>query len=127
MVLVNHMSWEYFNLVNSPNQRLGFTKDRLFMYCPAFFFSKKSTLKVVFNEELGKLRESGVIEHWIKKYVDGRKIKPIQAPIKLKIFNIFAAFEICIVMYFISFIIFILELLSVKYYRIKLFIETITY
>lgn len=149
VVLTNHLSWKYFNLVSSPRRRLGFTKDRLFMYTPVFLFRKKSILKSVFNEELKKLRETGLLnfllrmnlflgyslvlltgftQYWIKKYIDDRKTKPNQrAPRKLQMKSIMAAFQICFVMYFISCVIFILELLSTKYRLIKVFLDFFTY
>lgn len=127
VVLSNYMSWEYFNLVNSPHRRLGFTLDRLFMYCPAFYFPKKSVLRRIFNEELHRLQETGLIEHWMKKYMDERKMIPNQRPQKCQISRISAAFEISFVMYSISVFIFTLELLSYRYRRIKIFIEWLTY
>lgn len=122
------MSLKYFNLVNSPHRRLGYTKDRLFMYAPVIYFRKRSILKEVFNEQLQRIREAGVTQYWIKKYIDDRKTKPNhRAPKKLQIKSILAAFEICIFMYFISFIVFILELLSTRYRRIKVFLDFLTY
>lgn len=118
---------KYFNLVNSPH-RLGHTKDRLLMYSPVVYFRKKSILKDVFNEQLQRIREAGLTEYWIKKNVDDRTMKLYQrAPKKLQIQSIFAAFEICIVMYFISCIVFILELLSTRYRRVKVFLDFLNY
>lgn len=126
--LANHLSWKYFNLVNSPHRRLGFTKDRLLMYSPVFYFRKKSVLKEVFNEQLQRLREIGLTQYWIKKYIDDRIVKRHQRePKRLQIKSIFAAFEICIIFYFISFVVFILEMLSTRCQRIKVFIDFLTY
>lgn len=127
VVLSNYMSWEYFNLINSPRRRLGFTLDRLFMYCPAFFFPKKSVLKRVFNKELLRLQEMGLIEHWMKKYMDKRKMIPNQHPQQFQMSHFSAAFEISFVLYLISMFIFILELLSYRNLRIKIVIEWLNY
>lgn len=128
VTITNHLMWKYFNLVNSPRRRLGLTSDRILMYSPVFFFPKRSILKPVFDEQITRLRETGITRYWIKKYLDDRGMKPMKrAPQQLKILNVLAAFEICLLMYFISSIVLILELLSVRCRRIKRFIDFLTY
>lgn len=127
VMLSNHITWKYFNLVNSPHRRLGITSDRMFMYCPVFYFHKKSILRPVFDEEFLKLRETGLTQYWIKKYIDDRITKQNRAPERLKLINVLGAFEVCILMYSISIIVFIFELLSSRYRRTKRFLDFLTY
>lgn len=129
VILVNRISWKHFNLLHSPLRRLEFSTDQLFMYSPAFFFNKKSALRSVFNDELRKLRESGMVDHWINRYIEDHKtkLKTNQEPVKLKIGNIAAIFYVCISMYVVSFIVFICELLSVRYGYMKNIIDFLTY
>lgn len=122
------LSQKTFNLKNSPKRRLAFTKDRLFMYSPVFLFRKKSALVNVFDKQLQTLRETGLIEFWIKNYIDERKMTSKQKePKPLRIDNILAAFQICGVLYLISFVVFILELISAKYRHIKQILDYFTY
>lgn len=127
VVLSTDLSQKSFNLENSP-RRLGFTKNRLFMYSPVFLFPKKSPLTSVFNQELQTLREAGLIEFWTKLFVDDRKPKSRhRQPSKLQLDHIFAAFQICGVLYVFSFIVFVLEVISTKCHRIKYILDFLTY
>lgn len=128
VVLASDLSQKAFNLENSPNRRLAFTKDRLFMYSPVFLFRKKSVLTAVFNRQLQTLRETGLIEFWTKNFIDDRKTKSKQRePSKLQMENILAVFQICGIMYLISFVVFILEVISMKYRRVKYILDFLTY
>lgn len=128
VVLASDISQKAFNLENSPHRRLGFTKDRLFMYSPVFLFRKKSVLTTVINKQLQTLRETGLIEFWIKNYIDDRKPRSKQRePTKLRMENILAAFQICGIMYFVSLLVFVLELFSVKYEKVKRVLDYFTY
>lgn len=116
-----------FNLQNFPHKRLAFTKDRLFMYSPVFLFRKKSMLTEVFDKQLNTLQETGLIDFWIKNYTFHRnqKIKK-REPSKLRMENIIAVFEICALMYTISFLVFIFEILSRKCRYIQYILDYIT-
>lgn len=117
-----------FNLKNSPERRLAFTKDRLFMYSPVFIFRKKSLLTSIIDRKLQMLRETGLIEFWIENNIDDRNSNLEQKePTRLKIENILAAFQICSLMYLISFIVFIIEIKCTKYPPIKYVIDYLTY
>lgn len=128
VVLASDISQKAFNLENSPHRRVGFTRDRLLMYSPVFLFRNKSMLTTVINNELQLLQETGLIEFWTKNYIDDRKPKSKhRKPTKLRMENIVAAFQICGIMYFVSFIVFILEVISVRYHRIKRILDYFTY
>lgn len=128
VVLTNTFSLKHFNLVFSPHKRLGITKDRLIMYTAVFYFHKPSLLKNPFNKELQKYHEAGLIVHWTKTRLDYRRERSNQrTPTKLKVENIFAAFQICALMYLISFIVFILEVISGRYPRIRYILDYLTY
>lgn len=128
VVLASDISQKAFNLENSPHRRVGFTKDRLFMYSAVFLFRKRSALTAVIDNQLQTLRETGLIEFWIKRYIDDRKPKSKkQEPTKLQMGNILAAFQICGIMYLISFVVFVFEVISVRFDRIKRILDYITY
>lgn len=128
VALSQDLSQRAFNLQNSPHRRLAFTKDRLFMYSPIFLLRKKSMLTGIFDEQIVTLQETGLIEFWTEKYIDHRSInKKHREPSTLRIENIAAAFEICAAMHLISFIVFILEIFSMKYRCVKCFLDYLTY
>lgn len=128
VALSTDLSQKSFNLKNSPYRRLTFTKDRIFMYSPAFLFRKKSILTDTFNKQLQTLRETGLIEFWTKNAIDVRSSRSKRRqPSKLQMKNILAAFQICGIMYTISLIVFILEVISVRFQCIKSIIDYFTY
>lgn len=117
-----------FNLQNYPHRRVAFTKDRLFMYSPVILLKKKSMLSGVFNEQLKTLRETGLIKYWVKKYTDNRHEKLTQRePSKLRMKSIFAAFEICGIMYLFSAAIFIMEIISRKLRSVEFILDYFTH
>lgn len=126
VALTNEFSLNYFNLF-LPGRRLGHTKDRLFTFDNVFYFHKPSMLKDPFNEELYKYHEAGLIRYWIKQYSDTRNIKEERMASKLEIGNISGAFQICALMYFISFVVSILEVISGRCPRVRYVLEYFTY
>lgn len=127
VALATNVLQKAFNFEN-PHRRLGFTKDRLFMYSSVFVFRKKSMLTRVFNEQLQRLLEFGLPEFWKKNRIDEHKVKTKKTePTKLTLDHILAAFQICGVLYVISFFVFILEVISVKCPRIKYVLDFLTY
>lgn len=127
VAFTNDLSYKYFNLLFSPNRRLGITKDRMFMYTPVIYFHKPSVLKDPFNRQLEKYHEAGLIEFWVRKYIDDRKIKTTKIPSILQMGSLMIFFQIIIIMYVISFIIFVSEVISVRFRRVKCFLDYLTY
>lgn len=126
VVLVSDFLLNYFNLMNAPYRRLSFTKDRLFMSSFVFNFRKNSILKDIYNEKLGRLRQFGLIKFWISNYIDKRKMKSNQGT-NFHIENIFGILRVCAVMYLISLVVFILEVIGIRYLRIVYIIDYLTY
>lgn len=128
VILTHDFILNYFNLLHFPHRRLSITKNRLFMTSSVYLFRKKSVLVEVFNQQLRLLRETGLLQHWISNYVDNRKIKlkPI-AQTHFHIENIFGILQICAVMYFISFVVFALEMIGAWYRQIKNVVDSLTY
>lgn len=128
VVFSNELTQEYFNLMSSSRRRLSFTTTPFMMYTPSFYYSKKSLVKELFNKQLQRLHEYGLIIHWKKRFSDGHNSKLSKnVPKKLKIEHIFVAFQIVTVIYLISFIAFILEIISVKCRRMRYVLDYLTY
>lgn len=127
VAMSNDLLQKAYNLKH-PDRRLAFTKDRLFMYSPVFIFQRKSAMTRLFNEQLQALQEFGLIHFWTKNRINthekrSKNIKPSILELK----NILAAFQICAVMYSVSFIVFMLEVISVRFQRIKYILDYFTY
>lgn len=118
----------YFNLINYPNGRLSFPKERLFIASYSMFFRKKSILKNVFNQEMLEIAESGLKNYWISKYTDERKVRMhMRTSSQLHIENIIGAVQISAIMCVICFIVFVLEMISVRYQRVRSLLDYLTY
>lgn len=127
VVLSNDLNLRAFHLQNFPH-RLGLTKDRLQIYYAVFLFPKKAIHARIFNEKMAMLQETGHIEFWIKNFTDHRIfISKQRQPSKLRMANIAAIFQICAAMYLISFVIFIMEIISKKCRCVKQFLDYLTY
>lgn len=128
VAFVTDLTQRSFNIKYAPARRLEFTKDRLYMFSPVYLYPKRSLLISVIDHQLQLLREAGLIRFWIATSTDDHKPNPKQRePTKLQIENVLAAFQIVALMYFISFIVFIIEIKCANYPRIKYVIDYLTY
>lgn len=128
----NNLQVKYFNRLNSPTFTLHSTKDRLFLMPVVIYFPKCSVLPNLFNNRMIFYREFGLIEYWTQQYTDSRSQlqsqkyeKPL--PKKLNIKNIIGIVEIYLVLLLLSGLVFIFELLSVKFAILKCFLDYLTY
>lgn len=127
VAFANDLLLKTFNLKN-PNRRLAFTKDRFLPYSPVFLFRKKSPMTRVFNRQIQSLQQSGLIDYWTKERIDPHESKSTKTkPSTLELKSVFAAFQICGVLYMFSCFLFILEMMSVKCQRIKQILDYFTY
>lgn len=123
VVLSNDVSLRYFNFKNSPHRRLGVTKDRIFLRHPTIYFRKKSILRNLFNNQIRKLTQSGLVEFWSSKYTTIQNDNSNSFHSE----NLRDIFQLGAFMHGISFIVFILELISIKRQRIRILLDFLTY
>lgn len=117
-----------FNSENIPHRRLSYTKNRFYSIRSVLIFRKKSILTPLFNEQILWFRQSGLISFWYSFYVDDRRIKSKQGiTSNLQIETINELLKLCAVMYFISFVVFILEVFGGKLVIVKHIIDFFTY
>lgn len=127
VALATDLLQKTFNSEN-PQRHLEFTKNRLSMFSTVFVFRKKSMLRDIFTNQLLRLQEFGLPEFWKNNRVPEGKVKSKKTrPTKLRLVNVLAVFQICGILYFISFVVFVLEILSVKFPRIKYVLDLLTY
>lgn len=128
VVLMNEISPKYFHMLHDPQQYLAFTKDRLFIQNTVFYFNDISILKEIFNRKLRSFQEAGFVEFWVKKYTESMRMKRNRRnPTKLELNSILGLFQICIVMYLVSCIVFILEMVVAKIRYIQPILDYLTY
>lgn len=128
VVLMNEITPKYFHKLQDPKRYLSYTKDRLFIQNTVFYFNKRCTLRELFNQKLRIFQEAGLVDYWIENYTESMRMKPTgKSPSKLKLANIFGAFQISIIMYIFCSIVFILEIVSVRIRHVKFVIDYFTY
>lgn len=119
---------EHFNNANFPDYSLHFTKEYLIRSSAIYQYSRDSlVLRRRFNRRITNLQHYGLIEHYQRMF---RSIKrdydPKEARI-LRLTRISPIFRICGILLAISFLVFLLELVSYKFQTLRRILEYLTY
>lgn len=113
----------YENMLYFRKQKILRTKEHMQMLPMTILLRKYSCLRRSFDFHISALRTSGLIDYWEEIYPDAIKKIEDKKSEKLKIGQIVGVIEVCGVLYTISLLIFILELMTLKHGRIKTFID----
>lgn len=124
VVFSNDLAFKYFN---SEHRRLAFTQDRLYVATFVNYFHKPTLLIDIFNNAILECEEAGLLNFWISKYIDDKKVKSIPSPTTLIMESIESIFVIGAIVCLISFIVFIPEVVSVRVHFVKCVLDYITY
>lgn len=81
----------------------------------------------MFNEKIESCKESGLIQHWLAKYMHKPMKNKTIEPNRLGIQNILAILQITAVMFFISFIVFLLEVFCPPNGFVRKILDFLTY
>lgn len=130
VIFIHELAAKYFNYINAPHHHIGYTKDRIFTVPVVFFFHKDSRLQIPFNRMIKSLAQVGLIDHWSREQTGNFKKSNDyyhRSMTKLGMNNLRAIFEISGYLYLISLIIFLMEMLSLRYRIIKRMIDFLTY
>lgn len=130
VVYCNDMQVNYFNLLNSPNRTIHFTKNRLYLMPVVFYFPKRTILKTVFNDKIRQYAEAGLIEYWVRKFTDDQSLSQRyqqRDPDKMKPKNIAGIGQICCLLIVFSSMIVLFEILAVRSTILKRIIDFLTY
>lgn len=95
----------YFNKVNSKNLTLTVCKEFLFTFQYGIYFQKKSYLAKVFNEQLSRMKASGLIDLWASDYISWEYLRPrrdARPPQKLNMSQMMGGFQLLLVGYVIG-------------------------
>lgn len=118
-----------FNRGHIANGTISITKERVFLLPVSVFFTRSSCLEPVFNEEIHKFSSSGLLFTWAKKFIDLKYVRETRkrdrnsGPRKLSVHQITGILIILFAMHGISLLVFIIELLSIKYVLIQRMLE----
>lgn len=128
VVFTNEIVVQYFKLVTKAHQ-MDFTRDVLRQQTSVFYFQKNSILTDMFNRKIGICQETGLMQYWLARFSrikEGKRSK-YRPPSKLSLTNIMAVLKISAILYIVSVIVFVLEIISPNYICIKRFLDYLTY
>lgn len=70
------------------------------------------------NEKIENLKSAGLIDYWYEKSLNKKaKVKNQESPQKLAVYQLLGSFEVLLIGYSAGLLIFIFELLYVKYFK----------
>lgn len=88
------------------------TTDDIFLLPIVFCVRKSSYLRNAFNEEIEIYQSNGLMMHWIKMFTEKKNDNLHTVNVqKLTVDELWGTFQICTLFYFLSFIVFVLELI----------------
>lgn len=127
VVFTNEVCVKYFKFVTKTYQ-LDATRDVLRQQTSVFFFQKNSILTNMFNRKIEMCHETGLTHYWLAQFrIEEGKRSKYRPPSKLSLTNIMAVLKISAIFYFISLIVFVLEIISPNYIRIRRVLDYLTY
>lgn len=118
----------YINVVNYAHANVFKTKEYIRTVPFCLYYKKYSCLVEPFNEQITAYTSSGLINFWIKKFRKSREEKT--APNRRKpvsMIQINGIIILCSYLIIFSLIVFVLELLSIKFELIKIFLDFLAF
>lgn len=108
------------------------TKERIFFIPYTIYFQKNSVLVKAFNVQIENLLSNGLISTWVSQFVDEdlAQIHPTTdsaATKPLTVHQLGGIFIITIILYFLSLLVFVFEVLSTKSRFIRKIVEYLTF
>lgn len=125
--LANDVTVNYFNSIRKTWHRILYTRDIIRPLTPVFYFNKHSILPWMFDRKLEICIESGLTMYWIRKYQQKPKEDKYRNPMKLGMTNIIGIMQITTALYFVAFIIFLMEVFGPKNGYIRRVLDFLTY
>lgn len=112
----------YFNKKNAKKSQFLICKQHVYMVQVAIFFQKNSYLLKAFDDKIILLKENGIINNWISKYMDysyANVKQPPKGPEILNVNRLLGGFYVFAFGLSISFFVFVFELLFHKFVKMK--------
>lgn len=117
----------YINWVRFREPTILMTKDTIQLAPIVIIIQKPSCLKKPFDQQILAFQSSGLIQDFEKYFTKNIKDIEDKEPKKLNIDQFIGLIEICAVLYALSFLIFLMELLALKHEKMKKFIDFFTF
>lgn len=126
--LASGQSIDYFNLKNFPRTKIFKTKERIKMLPYSIYFRKHSCLVREVNNQIDKYTSNGLISNWYRRFTKTYNYRnDPTTPKKLAYDQISGIVTICVFMYAISCIVFVLELMTRNHERLKNIFDFLTW
>lgn len=121
----------YYNKMNR-NKTVLSTVEQLFLVPFSIFFKKHSCLIASVNDQINDYTSSGLLQNWVSHFIDPRFLskKTDQQdviPKRLAINQLIGAFQLCILLYFLSTFIFFLEICASRIECLQYMLDFFTY
>lgn len=121
-----------YNKIHYRDRPVLRTKQRLFLMPYTIYFTKNSCLLKAFNKQIEKLLTSGLISTWVSQFVveDSEQVHSTKASADtrpLTVHQLGGIFIITIILYCVSLIVFVFEVLSTKSRFIRKIVEFLTF
>lgn len=87
----------HLNKMNYRNYTFNVCNEIILTVPVVFYLKKNSYLKEIIDEKIDDFRSSGLIDHWISKYLDPKYLhvtKPYLGPTKLNFIELLGAFQL---------------------------------
>lgn len=119
----------YYNALHKHDMPILETKDRIFFLAFSVYFPKNSCLRKAFSDQLNKYNTNGLIDYWTSKFTKEKTkysdhLNEVNA---LKFNQIQGILVLTVMLYGFAFVIFVAELLSVRFVRIRKSIDFLTF
>lgn len=125
--VTNAVTANYFNHISKSPTLIHYTRDIVRLQNPVFYIRKNSFLTRMFNAKIEQCKESGLVDHWLAKYTQKPVKNKLIEPIRLGIPNILAILQISAVMFFISLMVFLLEVFCPSHGFVRKILDFLTY
>lgn len=122
-ILLNEFSLNY---LNKRSTRFA-SSNNIFLYPVSILLKNSTYLKPKFDNEIERYLSSGLIKYWIGDYKDVVDNLHTREPSELTVDELLGGFEICLIFYFFSIFVFLIELLSVKFVFVRRILNWLTY
>lgn len=114
-VTIDYAQAAYYNKVHHRNETFKICKEQMFSGQVVFYFQKDFYLVQEFNDKIKYLKAAGILDIWLRKYIDNKYLNFKQPKIgsrKLKFRNLQGGFQLFCGGILISTFIFSMEIVS---------------
>uniref|UniRef100_A0A182PTG0 Ionotropic glutamate receptor L-glutamate and glycine-binding domain-containing protein n=1 Tax=Anopheles epiroticus TaxID=199890 RepID=A0A182PTG0_9DIPT len=104
------------------------TRESITLFPLSIYYPKKSCLTALFDRQVGRIVQSGLVDLWVRNYGDydfeesRRESSSGGEPSKLTLVHLAGAYQLLVGMHTLAMVVFLLELLSLRLPRLRAFL-----